>query len=646
MENLEIELTLASIVMLRTFDSYLKRESIKTAQELGNKPILMPITRKGYWLFRIMYDNKMQYDDKDVLNKFDIYSDRYAGKLSDGKHIFSGRQVLLYDDILDTGDNMFIHFVTLKAWGAFVTPIAYRYVEGYEDRILKKRQTKWTDYQEVAAKLGFETQGLENRFEQDLAEFLDCLNNHVEKHLISKSDRSVFNISILKIMENRLCPLIIDLPIFKDKSLGSSKRYVEFSASEWSEITDDSAPWKFVQQISKETENYSVNASFFEAPQCVREIFPTYLVQDCVVKVKFQILSEGTKIRAVLTPFAILRSVEYRDLVQCFCNLFTVGDKYYNEIIKGLGLTQVPEEKIPDALISCMSTNINLYRAIYRAVVLYFSNHIGMEFVKYLSKTLHKESDFISYDWDFMDHHITKELKESIKDIYNAGLAYSKARIQSIRQWEHEQAAEEDDWDTERELLSTDEFFDYMRCMVAESKLKSNRRKNPISLEQIEHSIALKTNLSDDERRIALAKIVLLFLEGSICGNYVRNEVQSKTVIRGFVAGENSTILLGKTVKTMFPYLYAFYRNEGMDCDIKKYDVFIRLLKGYFERNRYFDYLCTRKGFDLFAAYFANEDGNLPRKIEDNFFLVRDYLEGRNSECRRAFELADQWEVG
>lgn len=646
MENFDIELELASIVMLRTFDSYLKRERIRTAQGLGNKPILMPITRKGYWLFRILYDNKETYDKKNVLNKFDILSDRYAGKLSDGKRIFSGRQVLLYDDILDTGDNMFIHFVMLKAWGAFVTPIAYRYVEGYEDRILNKWQTKWTDYQEVAAQLGFETQGLENRFELDLAEFLNCMNNHVEKHLISKSDRSVFNISILQIMENRLCPLIIDLPIFKDKNLDSSKRYVEFLSSEWIEITDESAPWKFVEQISKETENYTVNASFFEAPQCVRDIFPACLVHDCVVKVKFQVLSEGMKIRAVLTPFAILRSVGYRDLIQCFCSLFTVGDKYYDEIIKVLRLTQIPEDTIVDALISCISTNINLYRAIYRAIVLYFSNHIGMEFVKYLSNTLRKKSDFILYDWKFMEHHITKELKENIEDVYKAGLAYSETRIQAICQWEHEQAVEEDDWDTEREFLSTDEYCDYMRCIVAESKLKSNRRKRPISLEQLERSIALKTSLSDDERRVELAKIILLFLEGSICGNYVRNEIQSKTVVRGFVAGENSTILLGKTVKAMFPYLYAFYRNEGMDCDITKYEVFIGLLKGYFERNRYFDYLCTRKGFDLFAAYFANEDGNLPRKIEDNFFLVRDYLEGRNTECRRAFEVVDQWEVG
>lgn len=644
MENVDIELELASIVMLRTFKSYLDKY-VKAAKEQGHKPILMPVTRKGYWLFRILYDNKKDFDKYGTLSKFDIFSDRYAGKLPDGRSIFNGRQILLYDDILDTGDNMFIHFVMLKEWGALVTPIAYRYVEGYEDRIQNKWQTKWTDYQEVAAQLSLGTQGLKNRFDDDLREFLNCMNEHVEKHLISKSDRSIFNISILQIMENRLCPLIIDLPIFKDKKQGDSERYVEFSASEWIEITDESAPWKFVELISKETENYTVNASFFEAPQCVREIFPACLVQDCVVKVKFQSLSGGTKIKAVLTPFAILRSVGYRDLIQCFYTLFPVGDKYYEEIVSALGLKEVPEEKRVDALISCMSTNINLYRAVYRAVVLYFSNHIGMEFVRYLSEIFGRESDFMKYDWNFMEHHITEGLRDSIKYVYKAGIAYSEARIRAVCPWERERATEEDDWDADREFLSADEFCDFMRCMVAESKLKSSRRKAPIALEQIERSIALKTGLSDEERRVELAKIILLFLEGSICGNYVRNEVQSNTVVRGFVAGENSTILLGKTVKTMFPYLYAFYRNEGMDCGIEKYYAFIRLLRGYFERKRYFDYLCTRKGFDLFAAYFANEDGNLPRKIEDNFFLVRNYLEGRNTECRKAFELVDQWEV-
>lgn len=185
-----------------------------------------------------------------------------------------------------------------------------------------------------------------------------------------------------------------------------------------------------------------------------------------------------------------------------------------------------------------------------------------------------------------------------------------------------------------------------MRYMLAESKMKSTRRKSPLSLEKIEHDIKLKTKLSDDERRIEFAKIILLFLEGSIFGNYVKNDIQTKTVLRGFVAGENSTILLGKTVKTLFPYIYALYRNVDGDCYIEEYDAFIRLLRGYFERKRYFDYLCTRKGFDLFAEYFRNEDGDLPRKIEDNFFLVRDYLEGRNTECERAFEFVDKWEAG
>ena len=85
--------------------------------EQTEKPILILITRKGYWLFRLLYDEWCDESTVDlrIFNQFTIYSDRYLTKVIEPE-IFEGKKVLIFDDIMVHGNNLFYYYVMLEKW--------------------------------------------------------------------------------------------------------------------------------------------------------------------------------------------------------------------------------------------------------------------------------------------------------------------------------------------------------------------------------------------------------------------------------------------------------------------------------------------------------------------------------------------------
>ena len=83
--------------------------------EQTEKPILILITRKGYWLFRLLYDEWCDESTVDlrIFNQFTIYSDRYLTKVIEPE-IFEGKKVLIFDDIMVHGNNLFYYYVMLE----------------------------------------------------------------------------------------------------------------------------------------------------------------------------------------------------------------------------------------------------------------------------------------------------------------------------------------------------------------------------------------------------------------------------------------------------------------------------------------------------------------------------------------------------
>ena len=69
--------------------------------------ILILITRKGYWIYRIAVPYDLQREAKKKGKK--IYSDRYILKCLDMEQ-FAGKKVWIYDDAMTNGATMFFYY--------------------------------------------------------------------------------------------------------------------------------------------------------------------------------------------------------------------------------------------------------------------------------------------------------------------------------------------------------------------------------------------------------------------------------------------------------------------------------------------------------------------------------------------------------
>ena len=183
-----------------------------------------------------------------------------------------------------------------------------------------------------------------------------------------------------------------------------------------------------------------------------------------------------------------------------------------------------------------------------------------------------------------------------------------------------------------------------MKYKIAEKKLVPEKKKEDIMLIEkldaiMEHDLGIREK---EIRRINLLKIIALFQEGSCFSNYVYNNKRRGIIYRGFLAGENSIILMGATMECIFPYIYAYYMKTGIDIFPQKFNDFTVWLKAYFETKEYFDTKVTRNGFKYCTDYFRTVDLNiLSRKIKSNMFLVQTQSEA----WRNIFFTVDKWKI-
>lgn len=77
--------------------------------------VFILINRKGYWDYKIFFPEGYQIG-KDQC----IYSDRYLDKLprNELRKLLQGKMVVLYDDSLTNGGNLFSYYLLCKSFGA------------------------------------------------------------------------------------------------------------------------------------------------------------------------------------------------------------------------------------------------------------------------------------------------------------------------------------------------------------------------------------------------------------------------------------------------------------------------------------------------------------------------------------------------
>ena len=648
--------------ILELLNEYIKRNKEKD-KDHTNLPILVSITRKGYWLFRMLFDEYEEHkwelaenDPLHVFGEFEIYSDRYMTKILDGivpddknptavKLLFENRQILLFDDVMIRGDNLFYHYVMLSSWGADVTPLTLEcdrsFWEKYSDNVTKRNAFKkfYPEHEEL--------------FPQAINDFWNKQRAYAAfRFWMTPEDLANDSVYELLLFQKKLCPMTIDLPIIAESACADNQkthRYVTLQTSMWEKLKAKQRDWFFVENISQIKGSYHVNASFFEGITCLQELSLWGEIEDCTVKCKYN-EPANDEIKIVFVPQVIVKSMSYFQVVELFCRLYEQTD-YGNEIKKTINRllgepvdednNEFPKEK----MLLLMEKNCNFYRALYRANILYFSLYVGKQFEEFLIENeIYKKNDLVlDFDWEFMKHHSPQKLIDK-KLAEHPEIMKQRLLIRNMKKETHiHKEVIDKNWKAAlycvREWLAEERFED------------NNDFEHILTIEWMENSLSnVIPDMNLEERRQVVTRIILLCQEESCFRNYIVNDTKNGLVKRGFRPGENAVKILGETAKQVVPYIYALYIRTGAKDFYEYYDSFIEKLNTYFYHERFLEYGLDPYSLYFFEDFFQTEpEGSIwsiEKKLAQVRYLLADYLDGNTREYDHIFQLVNEWELG
>lgn len=650
--------------ILELLNEYIKRNKEKD-KDHTNLPILVSITRKGYWLFRMLFDEYEEHkwelaenDPLHVFGEFEIYSDRYMTKILDGivpddknptavKLLFENRQILLFDDVMIRGDNLFYHYVMLSSWGADVTPLTLEcdrsFWEKYSDNVTKRNAFKkfYPEHEEL--------------FPQAINDFWNKQRAYAAfRFWMTPEDLANDSVYELLLFQKKLCPMTIDLPIIAESACADNQkthRYVTLQTSMWEKLKAKQRDWFFVENISQIKGSYHVNASFFEGITCLQELSLWGEIEDCTVKFKYN-EPANDEIKIVFVPQVIVKSMSYFQVVELFCRLYEQTD-YGNEIKKTINRllgepvdednNEFPKEK----MLLLMEKNCNFYRALYRANILYFSLYVGKQFEEFLIENeIYKKNDLVlDFDWEFMKHHSPQKLIDTLKKLAeHPEIMKQRLLIRNMKKETHiYKEVIDKNWKAAlycvREWLAEERFED------------NNDFEHILTIEWMENSLSnVIPDMNLEERRLVVTRIILLCQEESCFRNYIVNDTKNGLVKRGFRPGENAVKILGETAKQVVPYIYALYIRTGAKDFYEYYDSFIEKLNTYFYHERFLEYGLDPYSLYFFEDFFQTEpEGSIwsiEKKLAQVRYLLADYLDGNTREYDHIFQLVNEWELG
>ncbi|WP_227249900.1 hypothetical protein [Roseburia faecis] len=650
--------------ILELLNEYIKRNKEKD-KDHTNLPILVSITRKGYWLFRMLFDEYEEHkwelaenDPLHVFGEFEIYSDRYMTKILDGivpddknptavKLLFENRQILLFDDVMIRGDNLFYHYVMLSSWGADVTPLTLEcdrsFWEKYSDNVTKRNAFKkfYPEHEEL--------------FPQAINDFWNKQRAYAAfRFWMTPEDLANDSVYELLLFQKKLCPMTIDLPIIAESACADNQkthRYVTLQTSMWEKLKAKQRDWFFVENISQIKGSYHVNASFFEGITCLQELSLWGEIEDCTVKCKYN-EPANDEIKIVFVPQVIVKSMSYFQVVELFCRLYEQTD-YGNEIKKTINRllgepvdednNEFPKEK----MLLLMEKNCNFYRSLYRANILYFSLYVGKQFEEFLIENeIYKKNDLVlDFDWEFMKHHSPQKLIDTLKKLAeHPEIMKQRLLIRNMKKETHiHKEVIDKNWKAAlycvREWLAEERFED------------NNDFEHILTIEWMENSLSnVIPDMNLEERRLVVTRIILLCQEESCFRNYIVNDTKNGLVKRGFRPGENAVKILGETAKQVVPYIYALYIRTGAKDFYEYYDSFIEKLNTYFYHERFLEYGLDPYSLYFFEDFFQTEpEGSIwsiEKKLAQVRYLLADYLDGNTREYDHIFQLVNEWELG
>ncbi len=565
--------------------------------------IFVLINRKGYWDYKIFFPDGIDNQNGSWM----VISDRYLDKcpLEELKKFFQSKNVIIYDDSLSNGSNLFYYFLLCRSMGARnVLPVVYALnidfpsEKSYE---LMRRESNRSEIKD------FFSMDSVNKL---MDEFVAKLQYRL---LLSNCEIDMLSIWQTRLFQKTVSPLVMDLPII-NRTHNSYGTHIIMSVSQFEKLCHtDSRSWQFVEN---EMNGWGkpVKASYFRYKDTLLEgTFPC-LVHDFVVKCKYE--KDCNYIKVVFTPFAVVKSISFQKVLQCF-DLFYAGTSYARELLKNN----------PDI---DMEKDCNFVKALFRAVIYTLSSYIGRKFQEHAKKILGLE---LEYDWDIMKDNFDAAFIETQRE-WHRTFDDDAFRKLLLRFQDNERACPikpKSDIGTEKTKATQELVRNYVLGRLIEkkkdSKISLAERIYTLETMQFELESRFYFETSEEEKKM-MTDICLLFLETNIFGNHILVNQDESILYRGFRYGENSEIMLHENLWFFYAYLYAYYDNTV--GDIKKgYASFMTWLENHLRKRKYMGVWISEDGFYFLRNYFGKMNSEeLEQEIRRRRYLLDSYEYG------------------
>lgn len=639
-----------------------------------NWDILILITRKGYWAYKVLVDQETQKRVKSKGKK--IYTDRYITKCLDFEE-FKEKRVWIYDDTMTHGTTLFFYYSYFQKLGIAVVPIVYGLSTEYPSEISEKFLIR--EYQRVirSSENILAESEKEKRAKKSIEEFNKDLRWHVR---LSPANISNICVKETQIFQDCLSPLVIDLPILsrmkKDNGVITVPAYINKGESEgitmdmtdFNKVISENRKWEFVDNCFC-YKCLKVQCGFFRMKDDILEGKKIPFLHDLIVKCKYR--KENDKVKCVFVPFAIFRSMSFGDTIRCFFSLLSdtdYGKEVFDFILQKLNITidqlknySVEELANYPELLTLMEKNHNLCRYMFRSIIFYVSELVGSSFCAYIYSMT---GIVLEYDFSFMEESFSKTFIEMFRRSHIGENEY-RTTLLSLPEMQEVMPINvcySDDMQMKWAADNEDKMVEHILVRLIETKnmVQSDIRNRIITIEALEeelsHSFIFKNT---EERRQFITKVIIAMLDTSRFGNEIYVDNKEQVIYRGFKYGENSELLFLDGMEYFYTYILAFYCSLGWEKSRKqkaelykeRYTRFVENLELYFKKENYFDSLISGNVFAFLKKYFGQiQDAKLEEQIMNKIFVLNDYWDNENyhgikSFVDQAFVLVRRWAV-
>lgn len=611
----------AIVCSIREFLEDSIKQVVKLAKVQNKKVVLVLVTRKGYWIYKLLQREHREIESYDI----QIVSDRYVLKDFNFESI-KDKFVVIFDDTVNNGNKLFFYYALFLANGAAaVYPCVYaistEFVLSYSlDAEIDKM--KYLEYERVVRDKGLTMAKIQQEAEKLFKIFFDKIQY---SKMMCPSDIAKLSMSELELIEDALAPFVMDLPVLSCENKDLQNKYITFNEEEWSKLCEETDKWEF-EEDSFDDEKHKVVSTFFRLKSNLLDGQFNNSFFDFVVKCKYKRKTQD--IQAVFVPFAMVRSFYFDDAWKCFKNLFE-GTKYYEFVIQELDGKET-DNILLENVIKKASENHNWSRAVFRAVIYSISIYIGILFKDHVKKCTGKELDI---DLNLIDENNVGVFKETVSEIWKDfdKDTYEK-KLLLCREIKKVPMIHVSLLKKGVQGLATDMKVEQeIHMAIIEAKNSEQSIKNRIlTMEKIEDIADQYVFESKEQKKNSITKAILHMLDSSCMGNEILFDNEKKIIYRGFKAGENSEILFPKDFLWVYVYAYTLFYLKGAEEYKNQIENVMKNTEQYFSRNKYFSGLIDESDFRVYKKYF-NELKNPDEQIPNKEYLLAGFFEGNIS---------------